>query len=186
MALPLVDLLKLEPEEMLQHDEFPTIEELRGQRQLYYDDVEVGQELPKYIRRRSGVEFMRFSGMIENTHRLHYDYPHAINHDKLPSILFGGAHRRSIIASWLKNWVLPEGWLWKFNWQLREMLVQGEITILWGKVTGKRVSDGMGLVDLEWGIRTQDDIEGNPGQATVALPIRGGRTIPYPFVAPTD
>lgn len=186
MAISLEGLMKLEPEEMLKHDEFPTIEELRNKEQLYYDDVEIGQELPKYIRKRSGVEFFRWSAVVENTHRLHYDYPHSYNHDKLPGILFGGTHRRSLIASWLKNWTLPGGWVWKFNWQLREMVTAGEVTILWGRVIDKRIADGMGLVDIEWGILNQDNIDSNPGTGTLVLPIRGGKEIPYPFVAPAE
>jgi acyl dehydratase len=184
MAIPMEALLKLRPEQMLEHDEFPTIEQLRNKKQLYFDDVTVGMELPKYVRKRSVVEFMRYSGVTGNTHRLHYDYPHSHNRDKLPGVLFGGQHRRSIITSWLKNWTLPDGWLWKLRWQVREMVVAGEVTILWGNVTGKRVVDGVGLVDLEFGIRTQDDVESNPGSATVALPVRGGRPVPYPFTPP--
>ncbi len=186
MAISLDNLLQLAPEDMLEHDEFPTIDDLRHKKQLYYDDVEVGLELPKYIRRRSVVEFMRYSSVAENTHRLHYDYPHAHNIDKLPGVLFGGTHRRSILSSWLKNWALPEGWVWRFNWQVREMVAAGEVTILWGKVAGKRVSDGMGMVDLDFGFKTQDNIESNPGHAVVALPVRGGKPIPYPFVAPSE
>jgi hypothetical protein len=186
MAIALDQLLDLPAEDMVRHDEFPTIEELRTKEQLYYDEVEIGLELPKYVRRRSVVEFMRYSGVTENTHRLHYDYPHSHNHDKLPGVLFGGQHRRSVVSSWLKNWILPDGWVWKMSWQVREMVVAGEVTILWGKVTDKRVSDGIGIVELDFGIKTQDDIESNPGHAVVALPLKGGKPVPYPFVAPTQ
>src|SRR3972149_11398964 len=126
MSISLEELLKLRPEQMLEHDEFPTIEELRNRKQLYVDDVTVGMEVPKYVRRTSVVEFMRYSGVTGNTHRLHYDYPHAHNRDRLPGVLFGGQHRRSIITSWLKNWALPEGWMWQLRRQGREMGLRGE------------------------------------------------------------
>ena len=57
---------------------------------------------------------------------------------------------------------------------------------MWGRVTGKYEKDGLGFVDLEIGMKTQNDIESMPGRATVVLPIRGGRPIPYPFVPPQD
>ncbi len=186
MALALEELLKLSPDEMLEHDETPSIERLRNKPQLYFDDVQVGVELPKYVRRRSIVELQRWSIAMENTHRLHYDYPHAVNHDKLPGVLFHGTWRISIIAAWLKNWALPDGWLWKLNFQVRAMVVAGETTVLWGKVTDTRERDGIGLVDVQFGIIGEGAGEGAPGTATVALPIRGGRPIPYPFVPPGE
>jgi acyl dehydratase len=186
MTLSLEALLKLEPDEMLKYDETPSIEALQDPQQVYYDEIMAGQELPKYIRKYSIAHFQRWNIAMENTHRLHYDYPHAINHDKLPGVLFHGTWRMSLIAKWLKNWVLPHGWAWKSRWQVREMVTPGEITILWGKVIGKQEKKGTGLVNLEFGICNQDGSEGCPGTGTVALPLRGGPAIPYPFVPPEE
>ena len=183
-AISLDDLLKLEPEEMLQHDETPSVEELRDRQQVYLEDVEVGMELPKYVRQQRMVDLMRWGITMENADRLHYDYPYSMNGQRVPGVLFHGTWRMSILAAWLKNWALPDGWAWKARWQVREMVVPDEVTIVWGRVIGKRVSDGVGLVDIEFGIRNQDGIEGCPGSATIALPHRGGPPIPYPFVPP--
>ena len=185
-SLALDELLKLAPDDWLQYDETPSIEDLRNKQQLYFDDVEVGMELPRYVRRRSIVEMQRWGITMENTHRLHYDYPHATNHDKLPGVLFHGSWRISIIAAWLKNWALPDGWLWKYNFQVRSMVVAGETTVLWGKVVEKEERDGLGLVRVELGIVGEGTGEGAPGAATVVLPIRGGRPVPYPFVPPKE
>lgn len=183
-TLPLDELLKLDPQEWVQYDETPSIDDLRNKQQLYFDDVEVGQELPKYIRQHSIVEMQRWSITMENTHRLHYDYVHATNHDKLPGVLFHGSWRISLIAAWLKNWALPDGWLWKQSFQVRGMVVANEATIMWGKVSGKEERDGLGLVNIQLGIIGEGSGEGAPGKATVVLPIRGGRPVPYPFVPP--
>ena len=186
MTISLDELLKLDPDEMMAHDETPSIEDLRDRKQLYFGDVEVGQELPKYVHRYSMPEFQRWCITMENTHRLHYDRPHATNRDNLPGTLFHGSWRSSIIAKWLKNWVLPDGWCWKVSWQIREMVTSGETTILWGKVIDKRVRDGIGLVDIEFGIKNEESVEGCPGKATVAMPVKGGKPVPYPFVAPAE
>lgn len=185
-ALPLDELLKLDPSEWVTYDETPSIDDLRNREQVYFDDVEVGMELPKYIRQHSIVEMQRWSITMENTHRLHYDYIHATNHDKLPGVLFHGSWRISLIAAWLKNWALPNGWLWKQSFQVRAMVVANEATVLWGKVTGKEEKDGLGIVHIDLGIIGESAGEGAPGKATVVLPIRGGRPVPYPFVAPKD
>ena len=36
------------------------------------------------------------------------------------------------------------------------------------------------------GIVNQDGKENTPGEATVALPFRGGKPVPYPFVPPAE
>lgn len=186
MAISLEELLTLEPNEMLKHDETPGIEALRNKGQLYFDDVEVGQELPKYVRRHQMPEFARWGITMENTHRVHYDLPHLHYHDNVPGPLFHGTWRMSIISAWLKNWALPDGWFWKASWQVREMVTAGETTVLWGKVTDKKVRDGLGIVEMDFGIKNEEQAEGAPGRAWVALPVRGGRPIPYPFVPPAD
>jgi hypothetical protein len=185
-TISLEDLLKLEPDEMLKYDETPSIEELRDKQQTYYDDVEVGMELPKYVNRFNISYLMRWQITMENTDRLHYDYPYSMNRQKVPGVLFNGTWRMSILAGWLKNWVLPGGWNWKAKWQVRDMVVPDETLILWGKVVNKYEKEGMGFVDVEFGLKDQDGVEGCPGSATLVLPIRGGREIPYPFVPPAD
>lgn len=186
MAPTVDELLQLEPSEMRKFDETPNIEDVKKRKQTYFEDVEVGQELPKYIRRYSMPEMARWCIAMENSHRLHYDYPHAHNHDNLPGTLFHGTWRMSIIAKWLKNWVMPNGWMWKASWQVREMVTAGETTILSGVITGKREVEGYGLVDIELSIKNEEGWEGCPGKATVALPFKDGEPVPYPFVPPED
>jgi hypothetical protein len=171
---------------MPQYDETPSIEELRYKEQLYFDDVEIGLELPKYINKLSMVQLQRWQITMENTDRLHYDYPYSMNRQRVPGVLFNGTWRMSIIAGWLKNWALPGGWVWKSKWRVREMVVPEEVTIVWGRVVGKEEKQGLGYVEIEFGITNQDNIEGCPGSATVVLPIRGGIPVPYPFVPPSE
>ena len=185
-TISLEELLKLPPDEMLQYDETPSIEELRHRQQICFEDVEIGMELPKYINKFGMMHFQRWGITMENTDRLHYDYPYSMNRQKIPGVLFHGTWRMSILAGWLKNWVLPNGWSWKARWQVRDMVVPDEVTIVWGKVVGKQQKEGFGLVDIEFGIKDQDGVEGCPGSATVALPHRGGPPVPYPFVPPRD
>jgi hypothetical protein len=44
--------------------------------------------------------------------------------------------------------------------------------------------DGLGCIDLDVGMRLQSGIDSCPGTATIVLPVRGGREVPYPFVPP--
>jgi acyl dehydratase len=138
-----------------------TADELRNKKQLYFDDVQVGQEMPPLvIGPMTPTHLFRWSAAIENWHRIHYDQNFAVYHDGLPNILAQGSWKQSILPRYLKDMCLPDGWPWKVQFQHR------------------------GLVEMDIGMRLQYDAESCPGTATIVLPIRGGRPVPYPFVAP--
>jgi acyl dehydratase len=66
------------------------------------------------------------------------------------------------------------------------MLVPGDTLIVWATVTNKYEKGGMGFIEMDLGMKTQDGVESMPGTATVVLPLKDGADIPYPFVPPTD
>ena len=162
-----------------------TADELRNKEQTYYDDVEGGQEMPPLvIGPMTPTHLFRWSAAIENWHRIHYDQSFAIYHDGLPNIPGQGSWKQSILPRYLKDLCLPNGWAWKVGFQHRAMIVPGDIITVWAKVTGKSELDGLGCIDLDVGMRLQSGIDSCPGTATIVLPVRGGREVPYPFVPP--
>jgi acyl dehydratase len=162
-----------------------TAEELRSKQQLYYDDVEVGQEMPSLvIGPMTPTHAFRWSSAIENWHRIHYDQDFAVYHDGLPNILIQGSWKQSIMPRYLKDLCLPDGWMWKSAFQHRAMIVPGDTITCWSTVTNTYERDGLGFVELDTGMRLQNDTESCPGSATLVLPLRGGRPVPYPFVPP--
>ena len=153
--------------------------------QVYYDDVAIGQELPQVVKGpMTGSHVMRWSAAIENWHRVHYDLPFALEHDKLPGLLVNGSWKQHVLAQLLKDWAGRGGWPWKIGFEYRGMDIAGDTITGWGRVTAKREQDGLGIVDVEIGLRNSRGIESTQGSAVVVLPIRGGRPVPYPFVAP--
>lgn len=162
-----------------------TADELRNKRQLYYDDVKVGQEMPTLVLGpMTSTHVFRWSAAIENWHRIHYDQSFAVYHDGLPSILIQGSWKQSIMPRYLKDLCLPDGWPWKVSFQHRAMIVPGDTITCWATVTAKSEKEGLGFVNLDVGMRLQNDVESCPGTATIVLPLRGGRPVPYPFVPP--
>ena len=154
-------------------------------KQLYFEDVTVGMDIPSLTKGpMTTPHIMRWSATMENWHKIHYDTPFAINHDKLPGVLLNGSFKQQWLAQLLKDWVGVNGWVWKMNYQFRAMNLVGEKLTIWGKVTGVRRAPDFGLVVVELGIVNQDGKESTPGKATVAVPYRGGKPVPYPFVPP--
>jgi acyl dehydratase len=152
---------------------------------IFYEDFDVGSSLPVLEKGPlTTMHLMRWSAAMENWHKIHYDKAFAIEHDKLPGLLINGSLKQQFILQLLKDWVGPAGWVWKVSFQFRAMNLVGETLQVWGKVTGKREGPGYGLVDIELGITNDDHKESTPGTATVAVPHRGGKAVPYPFVPP--
>lgn len=152
---------------------------------VFFDDIAVGAELPKLAKGPlTTAHIMRWSAAMENWHKIHYDKPFAIEHDKLPGLLINGSFKQQFIVQLLKDWAGPDGWVWKVSFQFRAMNIVGETLWIWARVTGKRNAPDFGLVELDLGIVNEDGRESTPGKATVALPYRNGKPVPYPFIAP--
>ena len=150
-----------------------------------FEDVKPGDELPRLIKGPfTTPHLMRWSAAMENWHKIHYDKPFAIEHDKLPGLLVNGSLKQQYVVQLLKDWAGTAGWVWKVNFQFRAMNLLGETLAVWGKVAELRRATHYGLVDIELGIVNDKGIESTPGKATVALPYKGGPAVPYPFVPP--
>lgn len=186
LDITLQELLALPTSEIPKYGQRPTAEELRTRSQLYYQDVHVGMELPKYVYQLTPAHLMRWSAAIEDWNPIHYDLDFAVNHDRLPGISVQRSWKRSVVPQFLKDWALPGGWLWKASCQHRTLSMPGDLLIVWGTVTGVQEIQQIGLVELETGMKNRYGTESMPGTATVVLPLRGGPPIPYPFVPPPD
>ena len=158
-----------------------------AKKQLFYEDVEIGQEITPLVKGpMTTLHIMRWSAAIENWHRIHYDRPYAVEHDKLPDVLVSGYWKQQALVQMLKDWCGEGGWLWKIQYQFRAMDPVGATLTCWGRITDKYTRDGLGFVECDIGMRNHEDQESTPGIAVIVLPLRGGRPVPYPFVAPRE
>lgn len=155
--------------------------------QLYFEDVAEGFE-PARLRKGplTTVHLMRWSAAMENWHKIHYDQPFTVEHDKLPGLLVNGSFKQQFILQYLKDFAGLEGWCWKAKFQFRAMDVVGTTLDVWAKVVRKIPLEGYGLVEMELGLKNPEGRESTPGKALVALPYRNGPKIPYPFVPPAQ
>jgi len=151
----------------------------------YFEDIAVGLELPGLEKGPlTTAHLMRWSAAMENWHKIHYDKPFAMEHDKLPGLLINGSLKQQFVMQLLADWAGPQGWAWKAGFQFRAMNLVEETMRVWGRVTGKRETPDFGLIDIELGIINDAGKESTPGTATVALPYKNGKPVPYPFVPP--
>ncbi|MCA7120590.1 MAG: hypothetical protein LGL72_14605, partial [Acidibrevibacterium sp.] len=90
---------------------------------LNFEDVHIGQEIDPLMKGPlTTPHLMRWSAAMENWHKIHYDVPFAIGHDKLPGLLINGSFKQQFLAQILKDWVGQQGWVWKLRFQFRGFL----------------------------------------------------------------
>jgi acyl dehydratase len=151
----------------------------------FFEDVAIGMEAASLTKGPlTTVHLMRWSAAMENWHRIHYDRSFATEHDGLPDLLVNGSFKQQFVMQLLKDWAGPGGWVWKVSFQFRAMNKVGETLRIWARVKDKRETGAFGLIDLEIGIVNEHGVESTPGTAVVALPLRTGQPVPYPFVPP--
>ena len=90
----------------------------------------------------------------------------------MPGPYDNGPQRCGMLATVATNWIGDNGFVRKLSARLKMPVIFGDCNYFKGKVAGKRVEDGMGLVDLElWGENQFGQVT-IKGSAVVELPQR--------------
>lgn len=139
--------------------------------QLHFEDVAVGDEMPALTTTADETQLFFFSAATYNGHRIHYDKSWACDREGYDDVLVQGPLQSALLARAVTDWIGGAGRLVAFSAQNRAVAFPGQELTFGGRVTGTRVEDGRGLVDLEVAGRRGDDVL-MPGTATVELPRR--------------
>ena len=141
--------------------------------QLFFEDVEPGDELPALTVVVDETQMFFFSAATYNGHRIHYDKDWARTVEGYDDVLVQGPLQAALLARAVTDWIGGRGRLVEYSVQNRAIALPGQSLTFGGTVTGKRVDAGRGLVDLEIAGRREGDVL-MPGTATVELPLREG------------
>jgi hydroxyacyl-ACP dehydratase HTD2-like protein with hotdog domain len=142
--------------------------------QVFYEDVQTGDSLPTLTVTVDERQLFFFSAATYNGHRIHYDKDWARTVEGYDNVLVQGPLQAALLARAITDWIGARGRLVEYAVQNRAIAFAGEELTFGGVVAGKRLSDNIGLVDLDIAGR-RDDAVLMPGTATVALPFRGDR-----------
>ncbi len=141
--------------------------------QLFYEDVQMGDEMPELTVTVDETQLFFFSAATYNGHRIHYDKEWARTVEGYDDVLVHGPLQAALLGRAIGNWIGGRGRLVSFSVQNRAVAHPGQPLSFGGTVTGKRLSDeGAGLVDLDIAGRREATVL-MPGTATVELPRRG-------------
>ncbi|MCH7511881.1 MAG: hypothetical protein IIB19_05915 [Chloroflexi bacterium] len=141
--------------------------------QLFWEDVEEGQEVPPFSQKVGYMELNRFAGANEELVPIHMDADYAKNVAKLPDVIIMGNLKLAYIANAITDWAGDEGWITKLAIDYRKMDTVNSTITAKGKVTKKYQQDGKNLVDLDVWVENEAGEVTTPGSAVLSLPSRG-------------
>ncbi len=139
---------------------------------VYWEDVEVGQEIETWSRTTDFMSWNRYAAVNDEFVYIHMDDEAgraALNE----AGAFGmGNLRFAFLHNMLRDWAGDEAQIKQLGCQYRSINQKNDVLSCVGTITGKREENGEYLVDLEVDVLNQDGLSTTPGQATVALPSR--------------
>ena len=141
--------------------------------QLFWEDVEEGQEVPPFSQKVGYMELNRFAGANDELVPIHMDADYAKNVAKLPDVIIMGNLKLAYIANAITDWAGDEGWITKLAIDYRKMDTVNSTITAKGKVTKKYQQDGKNLVELDVWVENEAGEVTTPGSAVLSLPSRG-------------
>lgn len=144
---------------------------LTDRRELFFDDVETGAELPPLVKVPTTIQLFRYSAVTWNAHRIHYEHAYA-KKEGHPDVLVQAHLHGAFLLQMIGDWMGPRGRVVQFGWSNRGRAIPGDTLTCTGRVVARRVEADRHLVDLEVVETNQRGEVCAPGKATVALPSR--------------
>ena len=139
--------------------------------QLFYEDVEIGQDVVTLVKHPTTRQLVMWAGASEDFYELHYDKDWA--ESKGLRVIVHGRLKAAFMGQLMTDWMGDEGELRKLTCSYRGMDVPGEDLACKGKVTGKQVEGKDHLVECEIWTENPKGEKTTQGIAVVSLPSKG-------------
>ncbi len=139
--------------------------------QVYFEDVEEGQEIPGYSLYLDELRMHLQTSGTQDFHRQHHDEEFAIKQGTGGRFVNTG-FTQAALGMVLINWMGEEGWLQKFSHQMRKMNRPKDTMTMKGKVVKKYLKEGQGWVDCEIWAENEREGVATMGTGIVILPFR--------------
>lgn len=143
-------------------------------RQIYYEDVEVGSELPSLEKNPTTRQLVQYAGASGDFYQIHYDKDFALA-NQLPGVILHGALKNAFLGQLMTDFAGEAGWLRKLAVQYRGMDQPGSKITARGKVVKKYTEGDAHIVECEIWLENAKGEKTTPGSATVILPSRAPR-----------
>ncbi len=140
-------------------------------KQVCWEDVQVGTELPPLNKKATTRQLVQYAGASLDFYEVHYDKDFALGNN-LPGVIIHGALKNAWLGQLMTDWIGSQGRLIKLGVQYRGMDVPNDSITCGGVVTKKYKKDGRHLVECDIWVQNSKGEKTTPGSATASLPSR--------------
>lgn len=138
---------------------------------VYFEDVEVGQEIPAFERKTDTMHWNRYAAINEEFVYVHMD--DEAGRAAGQGQAFGmGNLRWAYVLNALRGWIGDEAEVRELSMQFRAINHKNDVLTTHGVITEKTTEDGENLVRLDINVINQKGDRTAPGHAVVVLPSR--------------
>ena len=140
-------------------------------KQLYYEDVTEGMDIPTLLKYPSTAQLVMWAGASDDYNEIHTnkDFAQAMG---MPGVIVHGWLTGSFLCQMLTDWIGDNGKLKKINIKYQGMLFPGEEVNCKGKVIKKYVQNSDHIVDCEIWAENSKGERTSPGNASLVLPSK--------------
>jgi acyl dehydratase len=144
---------------------------MNAMKQLYYDDVEEGMEIPSLDKGAvSLTTVVKFAAATGDFAPVHHDIEFARS-TGLPTVILHGQMKVAYLCQLLTDWIGEQGTLKKLDLRIRRADHPGETLKAQGRVTNKYTRNGENYVECEVWVENSRE-QSVAGTALVMLPSR--------------
>ncbi len=139
---------------------------------VYFEDVNVGDEMPKWSRQTGFMNWNRYAAVNDEFVPFHMDDEAGRAAKNEQGAFVMGNLRYAYIVNALRDWIGDEAEIREVGCQYRAINQKNDVLTVTGKVTEKNVVDGENRVHLETNVVNQKGEATCPGHALLVLPSR--------------
>lgn len=139
--------------------------------QLFFEEVEVGTEIPSVVRKVNLLNLMKYAAATWNFFLIHIDKEFA-NKQGFQDVNIAAPYFGASLTKMITDWMRNQGRLKKLSYRVIIMCFAGDTLICKGRVIKKYKEAGYNLVDCDIWVENQDGVKVAPATATVSLPTR--------------
>lgn len=139
---------------------------------VYFEDVKVGDEIPKWVKQTDFMHWNRYAAVNDEFVYIHMDDESGKNAGNAQGAFGMGNLRWAYLHNMLREWAGDEAEMKEMSVQYRAINQKHDTLTCTGKVTEKKTENGENLVRLDINVMNQDGKGTTPGYAVLALPSR--------------
>ncbi|MDY6857379.1 MAG: MaoC/PaaZ C-terminal domain-containing protein [Thermodesulfobacteriota bacterium] len=140
-------------------------------KQLYYEDVEVGSELPSQTRTTTTRQLVMYAGAEDDYFEGHYDHNFAVMMG-MKGVFNHGWLVAAFLGRMITDWKGDEGSFKSFRIQYRSPTFPSEPILCKGKVSNKCIKDYEHLVECDVWAENENGNQNTIGKVTFSVPTR--------------